>query len=143
MFESGVTKDLNHKIFLDNENPKRPNDEGRVSSNDDGPELSSNINQGNDDSSATFMDETNNTHSEGTVPDETYFINDFYENSEFNSETEELRVHTLRRSSRQTKLPSSLNDFIIEGKVKYGVERVVNYANLNHDNYCFISALNK
>ncbi|GKF03138.1 ribonuclease H-like domain-containing protein, partial [Tanacetum coccineum] len=54
-----------------------------------------------------------------------------------------LKLHTLRRSSRQTKLPSSLNDFIVKGKVKYGVERVVNYANLNHDNYCFISALNK
>ncbi|GJT73862.1 ribonuclease H-like domain-containing protein [Tanacetum coccineum] len=72
-------KDLNHKNFFDNENPKRPNDEGRVSSNDDGPELSSDINQGNDDSGATFIDETNNTHPEGTVPDETYFINDFYE----------------------------------------------------------------
>nr|GEU30637.1 ribonuclease H-like domain-containing protein [Tanacetum cinerariifolium] len=52
-------------------------------------------------------------------------------------------ANTLRRFSRQTKLPSSLNDFIVEGKVKYGVERVANYANLNHDNYCFVSALNK
>ncbi|GJY90467.1 ribonuclease H-like domain-containing protein [Tanacetum coccineum] len=141
-FESGVTEDLNHKNFFDSENPKRPNDEGIVSSNDDGPELSPDINQGNDDSGVTSMDETNNTHPEGTVSDETDFTNDFYKNSKFNSETEELPVHTLRRSSRQTKLPSSLNDFIVEGKVKYGVERVVNYANLNHDNYCFISALN-
>ncbi|GJR89385.1 hypothetical protein Tco_0213396 [Tanacetum coccineum] len=69
---------------------------------------------------------------------------------EFNFETEELPANTLRRSSRQTKLPSSLNDFIVEGKVKYGVEKVkygvekvVNYANLNHDNYCVVSALNK
>nr|GFC71639.1 putative reverse transcriptase, RNA-dependent DNA polymerase, Gag-polypeptide of LTR copia-type [Tanacetum cinerariifolium] len=45
--------------------------------------------------------------------------------------------------SRQTKLPFSLNDFVIEGKVKYGVEKVVNYANLNSANFCFISALNK
>nr|GEV03303.1 ribonuclease H-like domain-containing protein [Tanacetum cinerariifolium] len=29
------------------------------------------------------------------------------------------------------------------GKVKYRVKRVVNYANLNHDNYYFASALNK
>nr|GFC54656.1 putative reverse transcriptase, RNA-dependent DNA polymerase, Gag-polypeptide of LTR copia-type [Tanacetum cinerariifolium] len=57
--------------------------------------------------------------------------------------TKELSVHTLKRSSRQTKLPSSLNDFIVEGKVKYDVERVVNFVNLNHDNYCFVSALNK
>ncbi|GKC32899.1 ribonuclease H-like domain-containing protein, partial [Tanacetum coccineum] len=99
--------------------------------------------RGNDDSGATSMDETNNTHPKGTISDETDFINDFYENSEFNSEIEDLPVHTLRRSSRQTKLPSSLNDFVVEVKVKYGVERVVNYANLNHDNYCFASALNK
>ncbi|GJX23597.1 hypothetical protein Tco_0228042 [Tanacetum coccineum] len=98
---------------------------------------------GNDDSEATSMDETNNTHPEGIVPNETDFINDFYENLKFNSDTEELPVNTLKRSSRQTKLPSSLNDFIVEGKVKYKVERVVNYANLNHDNYCFVSALNK
>nr|GEW23089.1 putative reverse transcriptase, RNA-dependent DNA polymerase, Gag-polypeptide of LTR copia-type [Tanacetum cinerariifolium] len=115
-FESGVTKDLNQKK-LDNENPKSPNDEGRVSSKDDGPELSPDVNQD--------------------------FLNDFYVNSEFNSKTKDLPVHTLRRSSRQTKLPSSLNDFTVEGKVKYGVERVVNYVNLNHDNYCFSSALNK
>ncbi|GJT33006.1 ribonuclease H-like domain-containing protein [Tanacetum coccineum] len=40
-------------------------------------------------------------------------------------------------------MPSSLNDFIVEGKVKYGIERVVNYANLKHDNYFFVYALNK
>ncbi|GKB96948.1 ribonuclease H-like domain-containing protein [Tanacetum coccineum] len=54
-----------------------------------------------------------------------------------------MPVNTVRRSSRQTKLPTSLNDFIIEGKVKYGVEKVVNYANLNHESFCFASGLNK
>ncbi|GKE12183.1 hypothetical protein Tco_1415734, partial [Tanacetum coccineum] len=97
---------------------------------------------GNDDSKATSMDE-NNTHHEGTIPNEIEFVNDFYENSEFNSEVEDLPVHTVRRSSRQTKLPTSLNDFVIEGKVKYGVEKVVSYANLNHENFCFASDLNK
>ncbi|GKA64920.1 hypothetical protein Tco_0764627, partial [Tanacetum coccineum] len=52
-------------------------------------------------------------------------------------------LNTVRRSSRQTKLPTSLNDFIIDGKVKYGVEKVVNYANLRHENFCFASSLNK
>ncbi|GKF09849.1 hypothetical protein Tco_0044073, partial [Tanacetum coccineum] len=94
-FESDVTKDLNQKK-IDNENYKRLNDEGRVSSNDDGTELSPNINQGNDDSEATSMDETNNTHLEGSVLNETDFINDFYENSELNSDTEELLANTLR-----------------------------------------------
>ncbi|GJY69944.1 ribonuclease H-like domain-containing protein [Tanacetum coccineum] len=89
----------------------------RVSSNDDGSELSP---------------DNNNQD----------FINDF-DDSEINFDTEELPVNNLRRSSRQTKLPSSLNDFIVEGKVKYGVERVVNYANLNLDSFCFATALNK
>nr|GEX13083.1 hypothetical protein [Tanacetum cinerariifolium] len=114
---------------------------GRVSSNDDGIELSPDI-QGNDDSEATSMEE-NNTHPKGTVPNETDFVNDFYENLKFNSEVEDLPFHTVKRSSRQTKLPTSVNDFVIEGKVKYGVEKVVNYANLNHDNICFASGLNK
>nr|GEU94006.1 ribonuclease H-like domain-containing protein [Tanacetum cinerariifolium] len=52
-------------------------------------------------------------------------------------------VNTVRRSTRQTKLPTSLNDFVIEGKVKYGVKKVVSYANLNHENFCFTSGLNK
>ncbi|GKG43843.1 hypothetical protein Tco_0482936, partial [Tanacetum coccineum] len=92
-------------------------DEGRVFSNDDGTELSLD-NQGNDDSEATSMDETNNTHPEDNVSDETNFINDFYENLEFNSEIEEQPVNTVKSSSRQTKLPTSLNDFVIEGKSK-------------------------
>nr|GEU94008.1 hypothetical protein [Tanacetum cinerariifolium] len=118
-------------------------DERRVSFNDDGTELSPDVSQGNNDSGETSMDEKNNTHPKGTFPNETDFINDFYEHSELNYDVEELHANTVRRSSRHTKLPSSLNDFIIEGKVKYGVERVVNYVNLNHDNYCFIYALNK
>ncbi|GJY16199.1 ribonuclease H-like domain-containing protein [Tanacetum coccineum] len=59
------------------------------------------------------------------------------------SEIEDLPVNTVKKSSRQTKLPTSLNDFIIAGKVKYDVERVVNYANLSHENLCFASILNK
>nr|GFB33064.1 ribonuclease H-like domain-containing protein [Tanacetum cinerariifolium] len=139
--ESGVTKDLNHKKLT--MKTLRPNDEGRVSFNDDGTQLSPDVNQCNDDSEATSMDEINNTHTKGIVSNETDFINDFYENLKFNSDVVELPANTLRRSSRQTKLPTSLNDFIVEGKVKYGVERVFNYANLNHDNYSFIFALNK
>ena len=46
-FESGVSKDLNHKNFFDNDNPKSPNDEGRVSSNDEGTELNSPNEDGN------------------------------------------------------------------------------------------------
>nr|GEX05140.1 hypothetical protein [Tanacetum cinerariifolium] len=114
----------------------------RVSSNDDDTELSSD-DQGNDDSGATSMDENHNTHPEGTIPNEIEFVNDFYENSVFNSEVEDFPVNIVRRPSRQTRLPTSLNNFVVEGKVKCGVERVVGYANLNHENLCFAYGLNK
>ncbi|GJU10966.1 ribonuclease H-like domain-containing protein [Tanacetum coccineum] len=139
-FDSGVTKDINHKNFFDNENPKRPNDDRRVSSYDDGTELS-HVDQNDDDSRATSIDE--NTHPKGNVSDETDLIGNFYANSELNSKIEDLPVNTVRMSSRQTKLSASLNDFIVEGKVKYGVKKVVNYSNLSADNYSFASSLNK
>ncbi|GJU10097.1 hypothetical protein Tco_0676423 [Tanacetum coccineum] len=73
------------------------------------------------------------------------------ENHEFGSphlETKKsaiLKGSLTRRSDflRQTKLPSSLNDIIIHGKVKYGIEKVVNYVNLDLDSLCFASSLNR
>jgi hypothetical protein len=44
---------------------------------------------------------------------------------------------SLRRSTRESVLPKALNDYIIEGKVKFGLEKVVNYANLSQENRCF------
>ncbi|GKE44136.1 hypothetical protein Tco_1471420 [Tanacetum coccineum] len=131
VFEFDVTKDLNLKNLFDNENHKRPDDERRVSFNDDGKKLNPEF-QGNDNSEGTSIEE-DNIHSGGNVSEETDFVGDFCENSKFNFEVEELLVNTIRMSSRHTKLPTSLNDFIINGKVKYGLERVVNYANLSHE----------
>ncbi|GJX54374.1 ribonuclease H-like domain-containing protein, partial [Tanacetum coccineum] len=106
-FSSSVTKDLNNKNFFDNENPKRPNDERRVSSYNDVTELNP------------------NSEDDG------------------NSVAINLPVNVVRRSSRHIKLPTSLNDFIVEGKVKYGIERVVNYTNLNSENFYFAFSLNE
>ncbi|GJZ67371.1 ribonuclease H-like domain-containing protein [Tanacetum coccineum] len=117
VFESSVTKDLNHKNLFDNENPKRHNDEGRMSSNDDGTKLN-HESQGNDNFGATSIEE-NNTHLEGNAFDETYFVFEFYEKSEFNYENDDLPVNNVRRYSRHTKLPASLNEFVINDKVKY------------------------
>ncbi|GKF51413.1 hypothetical protein Tco_0147880, partial [Tanacetum coccineum] len=71
VFDSRVTKDVNHKNFFDNENPKRPNNDGRVSSCDDRTELSSDSQNG-DDYVATSID--NNTHPEGNALDETDLV---------------------------------------------------------------------
>ncbi|GJS83806.1 putative RNA-directed DNA polymerase [Tanacetum coccineum] len=110
---------VNNKLqrFFNEKDPKRPNDGGRVSFNDDGSELSpDNNNQGNDDSDATSMEETNNTHLEGNSQNEIDFINEF-DDSKINSDIEEFPVNNLRR--------------------------VVNYANIKPDSFYFVTALNK
>ncbi|KAK1422630.1 hypothetical protein QVD17_17916 [Tagetes erecta] len=49
----------------------------------------------------------------------------------------------LRKSNRHTSIPKNLNDFVIEGKVKYGFEKVVHYSKLSAENHCFATTLNK
>ncbi|KAM0004718.1 putative RNA-directed DNA polymerase [Helianthus debilis subsp. tardiflorus] len=49
----------------------------------------------------------------------------------------------LRRSSRNIKFPSKLDDYVVDGEVKYGLEKVLNYANLSPESFCFASVLNK
>nr|GEY43281.1 ribonuclease H-like domain-containing protein [Tanacetum cinerariifolium] len=48
-----------------------------------------------------------------------------------------------RRSSRPSKFPAKLNEYVLDSKVKYGLNRYVNHAFLSADNYCFVSNLNK
>ncbi|KAJ0922526.1 putative RNA-directed DNA polymerase [Helianthus annuus] len=49
----------------------------------------------------------------------------------------------IRRSTRNANFPKKLQDFVIEGKVKYGLEKVLNYSKLSPENFCFTSVLNK
>ncbi|KAL4579132.1 hypothetical protein LXL04_015268 [Taraxacum kok-saghyz] len=51
--------------------------------------------------------------------------------------------NSVRRSTRVSKPPKSLDDFVINSKYKFGVEKVVNYSLLEPDCYCFVSNLNK
>ncbi|GJU50764.1 hypothetical protein Tco_1220319 [Tanacetum coccineum] len=48
-----------------------------------------------------------------------------------------------RRSSRVSKLPDKLNDFVLDNKLKYGLNKYANHTKLYADNSCFISNLNK
>ncbi|GJX90484.1 ribonuclease H-like domain-containing protein [Tanacetum coccineum] len=50
---------------------------------------------------------------------------------------------SVRRSSRPTKMPAKFNDFMLDSKLKYGIEKHVNYSKLNTVNYCFATTLNK
>ncbi|KAJ0536451.1 putative RNA-directed DNA polymerase [Helianthus annuus] len=51
--------------------------------------------------------------------------------------------NTVRRSSRKVLFPQKFSEYVVEGKVKYGIEKVVNYANLSLDNLSLVSSLNK
>ncbi|GJR99898.1 ribonuclease H-like domain-containing protein [Tanacetum coccineum] len=97
----------------------RPNDDGRVSLNDDGTELNP---EHQDDSKATYMSE--NTPLEGNVSNET-------------------NVSTKTDSAGDINDSSEAIFEIGDLPVKYGVEKVVNYANLDHDSFCFASSLNR
>ncbi|KAJ0566355.1 putative RNA-directed DNA polymerase [Helianthus annuus] len=52
-------------------------------------------------------------------------------------------THSVRKSSRSVVFPRKLSDYVVEGRVKYGIERSVSYSNLSVENLCFISSLNK
>ncbi|KAM0049721.1 putative RNA-directed DNA polymerase [Helianthus debilis subsp. tardiflorus] len=59
-------------------------------------------------------------------------------------DTENSDVSVLpRRSSRTSVFPRRLNDFVVEGKVKFGIEKVVNLSKLTVENRCFASGLSK
>ncbi|XP_071695665.1 uncharacterized protein [Rutidosis leptorrhynchoides] len=57
--------------------------------------------------------------------------------------SENIVPASIRRSDRVSVLSRKFDDFIIEGKVKYGLEKVINYANISHENFCFTTSLNK
>ncbi|KAJ0512023.1 putative RNA-directed DNA polymerase [Helianthus annuus] len=40
-------------------------------------------------------------------------------------------------------MPKRFDDFVVEGQVRYGIEKVVNYTNLSYENVCFVASLNK
>ncbi|KAK1410403.1 hypothetical protein QVD17_36940 [Tagetes erecta] len=60
-----------------------------------------------------------------------------------NTPNENTPTVQLRRSTRSTVVPKRLGDFVLNDKVKYGLDRVVNYSKLSSENYTFLSALDK
>nr|GEX17674.1 ribonuclease H-like domain-containing protein [Tanacetum cinerariifolium] len=84
---------------------------------------------GIDDSEATSMDENNNTHLEGTVPNEIDFVNNFYEYSEFNSEVEEYPVNTVRSKSVE---PTCYEEVILDNNWIDVMNAEIEALNKNH-----------
>ncbi|GJZ83385.1 hypothetical protein Tco_0648558 [Tanacetum coccineum] len=53
------------------------------------------------------------------------------------------KTQNLRRSSRPSVFSKNYNDFVVESKVKYGLEKYVSYSHLSKDNYCITFVLNE
>ncbi|GJR79770.1 putative RNA-directed DNA polymerase, partial [Tanacetum coccineum] len=126
--------------FFDNQTLPRPNDEERATPCEEGRDTSTSevaSVQPLEVDSATHIGD--NLQSEGNFLDQNpvQFIPD---SSRDNSEEVQPSV---RRSSRPSKLPAKLNDFVLDSKLKYGIEKHVNYSKLNNVNYCFATTLNK
>ncbi|XP_071713293.1 uncharacterized protein [Rutidosis leptorrhynchoides] len=117
---------------MDNLVDQNPNNEGKEVSNVDNQvatsaDSSSSADEGN---LGNTCDDTDHDIPEGNV-----FNQNIFENMD--------EPISIRKSSRVSVMPRKFDDFIVEGKVKYGVEKVVNYSNLCHENLCFVSSLNK
>nr|GFA09804.1 ribonuclease H-like domain-containing protein [Tanacetum cinerariifolium] len=52
-------------------------------------------------------------------------------------------TQNLRRTSRQSVFSRNYNDFVMDSKVEYGLEKYVRYSKLNSKNYFFVTQLNK
>nr|GEX49704.1 ribonuclease H-like domain-containing protein [Tanacetum cinerariifolium] len=65
--------------------------------------------------------------------------------SEGNQNIENLDSEPVvqRRSRRVSNLPTKLSDFVFDDKVKYGIQKHVNYSKLSTENYRFSTNLNK
>lgn len=80
--------------------------------------------------SATLENE--NAHSEGTFQD-----------SPITDSQTNLQNQPVRRSERSSIFPNKYNEFVVDSKVRYGLEKFVSYANLNSENFYFTTKLNK
>ncbi|GJY68778.1 ribonuclease H-like domain-containing protein, partial [Tanacetum coccineum] len=58
----------------------------------------------------------------------------------FENQKEEV---SLRRSSRVSKFPAKINDYVLNNTVKYSLRRFVNHYVLSFENFVFVSNLNK
>ncbi|GJR90557.1 ribonuclease H-like domain-containing protein [Tanacetum coccineum] len=86
---------------------------------------------------ATPIDD--NTNSEGNIDtsEQVPRFQNLYEN-----QTEDVNPE-LRRSNRPSKQPAKLNEFVLDNRVKYELNRYANHTFLDAESSCFISNLNK
>ncbi|GJV69522.1 putative RNA-directed DNA polymerase [Tanacetum coccineum] len=138
------TNDAELVTFFDNQTIPSPNDderatpceEGGVHSNTDAAPM-----QHPEENSATHLGD--NIISEGNFQNDSPVHNPVHNDIMSRGDNSEEEQPSVRRSSRPSKLPAKFNDFMLDSKLKYGIEKHVNYSKLNSVNYCFTTTLNK
>ncbi|GJT48931.1 putative RNA-directed DNA polymerase [Tanacetum coccineum] len=85
--------------------------------------------------SATPVDETNSSEGNVGINPEVLVFQNILEN-----QNEEVN---LRRSFRTSKLPTRLNDYVLNNTVRHGLNKYVNHSMLSAENCAFVSSLNK
>ncbi|GKA11825.1 ribonuclease H-like domain-containing protein [Tanacetum coccineum] len=66
-----------------------------------------------------------------------------FENVPITESVSNLETQPLRRSERTSVFPNKYNEFVVDSKVRYGLEKFVSYSNLSSENLCFATELNK
>ncbi|GJU00031.1 putative RNA-directed DNA polymerase [Tanacetum coccineum] len=168
---SNVFQDNNLLNFFDLDNPELPDDDesvrnnhnsdpkslGTSSSTDSGDNVHiaqspsfGDIHCGNGDDDANLYEEVRNLDenqfSEGTLeinPSTSSHGQNQRGNLEGTSNNPAQGAQELRRSTRSSVFPKNYNDFVVDSKVKYGIEKFVSYSKLSGDILCFVTHLNK
>ncbi|GJY29201.1 putative RNA-directed DNA polymerase [Tanacetum coccineum] len=87
---------------------------------------------------SAILDENDN-ESEGV--DTTYQeFNDQFQSPILNLDSQSV---SLKKSTRKTSIPAKLSDFKVNTKVKYNIDKQVNYFKLSIENFDFSTSLNK
>ncbi|GJZ56643.1 ribonuclease H-like domain-containing protein [Tanacetum coccineum] len=146
---------LDHVSFFDEivyENPDTSNDDHNKNARDQSDGSNSPVT-----SSSTFDQNVNDLgHSQGSNgsasedemaatfdPTTTNSEDDVVASEPISDSVPTTSAPHVRRSERTSVFPKRYNDFVVDSKVKYGLENYVSYVNLSTVNRCFTTELNK
>nr|GEX72593.1 hypothetical protein [Tanacetum cinerariifolium] len=136
--------DADHLTFFDNQLTQSPYDEERATSVMEGSpsfsETDTDFTQSSENGKATKFEDS--SLFKGSLSEKNY--------GSLSVPTHNLTTNPIdsvqfepRRSSRVSKLPAKLNDYVVDSKLKYGLEKHGSYVKLNIVNYCYATTLNK
>ncbi|KAJ0534888.1 putative RNA-directed DNA polymerase [Helianthus annuus] len=138
--------ELNQINFFDftetisSEVPAVPNDEEGTNAHD---QHSDDQQSGSPSTSATASDADNDQCDNEQLGSSVGHAGEAEDTVRSNDESNLSEGQFVRKSSRKSVFPKRFDEFVVQGKVKYGIEKVVNYANLSVENMCLVSSLNK